>query len=83
MTRGNAEKVLGECDHVIESDVFINGQEHVYLETQTSMVVPKDAENFDVYCSTQCPDGQQREMARILGIQLNKINLKVKRVGMA
>ena len=42
--------------HVLEGEVRIGGQEHFYLETQATLVVPRgEDEEIEIYCSTQAP----------------------------
>ncbi len=72
----------GSTDHVIEGQVEIGGQEHLYLETNGCLIVPKHEDNeYEVYASTQHFFGIQAEVAKVLGVPQNRVVGKVKRVG--
>src|SRR5678815_2137616 len=52
---GDVKAAFGSCDHVIEGEVKIGGQEHFYMETHSIRVVPKGEDGeLDVYVGTQC-----------------------------
>lgn len=56
--------------------------EHFYLETQCSLVIPKREDGeFEVYASTQNPAETQHLLAHVMGIQANKVVVRVKRLG--
>jgi xanthine dehydrogenase/oxidase len=70
-------------DVVKISGAFRSGpQEHFYLETHTSLVIPSEGNtNLTVYCSTQAVDKTQMCCASATGLQAHKIVVKVKRMG--
>ena len=43
----------GSCDHVIEGEIKMGGQEHFYLEPQGSVVIPLENDEMVVISSTQ------------------------------
>ena len=46
--------VFAQCDHVVEGETRMGGQEHFYLETQAGLVIPHAEDNsMDVWSSTQ------------------------------
>ena len=58
------------------------GQEHFYLETQASLVVPgREDDEIEIYSSTQNPTETQHLVAHVLGIDSNKVTCRVKRLG--
>ncbi|XP_063923142.1 xanthine dehydrogenase-like [Zophobas morio] len=82
VVKGDVEKVFQEAPHVLEGECHIGGQEHFYLETQSVFVVPKkEDEEIEVYSATQGPTQLAETLAPVLGIQLNKIAVKTKRLG--
>lgn len=81
ISRGNVEKGFTESDHVIEGEIKISGQDHFYLETQCALAVPKEEHELEIFSSTQDPTGTQHLVSHILGIPLNRITVKVKRLG--
>ncbi|GMS92013.1 hypothetical protein PENTCL1PPCAC_14188, partial [Pristionchus entomophagus] len=66
---------------LIEGEVSIGGQEHLYMETQSSIVIPEENDEWTVYSSTQNPSDAQYLCASVLGIPASKVVVKVKRLG--
>lgn len=57
-------------------------QEHFYLETQSTLVVPSDADtNLTIYCSTQAATKTQKYSALATGTHASKVVVRVKRLG--
>ncbi|XP_014488369.1 PREDICTED: xanthine dehydrogenase isoform X2 [Dinoponera quadriceps] len=79
--KGDAEKVFAEADHVLEGEVRMGGQEHFYLETHAAIAVPRDGDELEVFCSTQHPTEIQKLIAHVLNIHINRVNVRVKRLG--
>ncbi|KAH7315284.1 hypothetical protein KP509_21G042700 [Ceratopteris richardii] len=72
----------GECDHIVEGRVRMGGQEHFYLEPNTSLVWTVDGGNeVFMVSSTQCPQKHQKYVSHVLGIPMNKVVCKTKRIG--
>ncbi|KAJ3111857.1 hypothetical protein HDU96_005283 [Phlyctochytrium bullatum] len=68
--------------HYVEGTVRMAGQEHFYLETQASLVVPKKEDNeIEIFASTQHPTETQHMVAHVLGIPSNRVLVRVKRMG--
>ncbi len=78
---GDTGNVWDDCDVIVEGRADTAGQEHLYLETQISLVIPGERENFKIYSSTQNPTAVQKMAARILGISMNNIEVEVLRLG--
>lgn len=78
---GDTNNSWVDCDVIIEGRADTAGQEHLYLETQISMVIPGERENFKIYSSTQNPTAVQKMAARILGLPMNNIEVEVLRLG--
>lgn len=81
LTRGEVERALAESDHYIEGIAECGAQEHVYLETQGTVVIPGEDEEMTVFSSTQNPTEVQAVIARVLGILSNRVTVHVKRLG--
>ncbi|CAG8551090.1 15786_t:CDS:10 [Acaulospora morrowiae] len=82
LSTGNIEKGFQESDHVFEGETRIGGQEHFYLETNASLVIPKPEDNeIEIHASTQNPTETQLVCASVLGIMANKVVCRVKRLG--
>ncbi|CAF1001889.1 unnamed protein product [Rotaria sp. Silwood1] len=82
LQRGDVEKVFLDAEHVLEDILFIGGQEHFYMETQSCMVIPSnDDQEIKLYVGIQNPSTVQELIASVLGRDVNRITCHVKRVG--
>ena len=70
-----------KCDLIIEGQVDSGGQEHLYLETQGSVAIPEECGKIKLISSTQSPTAVQRTAARVLGVEMNNIEVDVLRLG--
>jgi len=78
---GSIEKAFLESKNIIEGTLKTGAQEHWYLETQISLVVPGEENEMKVYCSTQHPSETQELVAEAIGISKNEIEVEVRRMG--
>ena len=78
---GNTAKVFDNCKYVFTGNVFSNGQEHLYLETQSAYAIPMENGNIKVISSTQGPTSVQKMVAQVLGVAMHKIEVDVIRLG--
>lgn len=74
------QSVWDSCDHIEEGTFTMGGQEHFYLECQTSLVIPTEDE-ITIWASTQNPTKTQAKVASVLGIPAHKVSSKLKRIG--
>lgn len=79
--KGDPEKAIAEAPHQFDGGMFINGQEHFYLEGQVSTAVAGEDGKIELYMSTQNPSENQRAAARILGVQRNQVMVECRRMG--
>lgn len=78
---GDAEKAFATCEYVFEGRADVNGQEHLYIETQGAYTIPTEAGGLKIYSSTQGPTAVQRCVARVTGLPMNLIEVDVTRLG--
>lgn len=78
---GDTDNAWKDCDIIVKGRADTAGQEHLYLETQVSIVIPGERENFKIYSSTQNPSSVQKTAARILGLPMNNIEVEILRLG--
>lgn len=72
----------GQCDKIIEGEVQIGGQEHFYLESQSTLVWTMDSGNeVLMISSTQAPQKHQKYVSHVLGLPMSKVVCKTKRIG--
>lgn len=79
--RGNVEAVFADCPNYLEGVICNEGQEHFYLETQSTLTIPEDNGGITVYASSQNPNEIQRMTAKVLGVSQNQITVDIKRLG--
>lgn len=79
--RGDYQAALATAKHVIAGDLHVGGQEHFYLETQASSVVPAEDGGVIVYTSTQNPTEIQKVVAEVLGVAMHKVVVDMRRMG--
>ncbi len=81
MRRGEPERELSAAAERLEGELFINGQEHFYLETQAALALPEEAGAVFVHSSTQHPAETQEVVARVLGIAKHLVTVQCLRMG--
>lgn len=78
---GNPEEIINNSKFKLEGDFFSGGQEHFYLESQSSIAYPLDDGGIEVHSSSQHSTETQHVVAHALGLPLNKVTCIVKRMG--
>ena len=68
LTRGDPDAALSASKHRLSGELFVNGQDHFYLETHVSWAVPEPDGSVQVYASTQHPSETQEVVAQVLGV---------------
>src|SRR5215471_5777962 len=81
IVRGDAQSVLATSPHRIEGELAIGGQEHFYLETQSSIAWLDESGGVMVESSTQHPSETQEIVARALGLARNRVTVECLRMG--
>jgi xanthine dehydrogenase large subunit len=79
--RGDSATALASATHRLQGKLHIGGQEHFYLETQISSVMPSEDGGMIVYCSTQNPTEVQKLVSEVLGVAMHKIVIDMRRMG--
>ena len=78
----NPNQTIPGADHFVEGVARMSGQEHFYLETQASLVVPgREDDEMEIYSSTQNPKETQQLVSEVLQIPSNRVVVRVKRLG--
>lgn len=78
---GDSDAAFLRCDHVFEGRADINGQEHLYIETQGAYTLPTENGGLKVYSSTQGPTAVQRAVCRVTGLPMHQVEVDVQRLG--
>ncbi|EJO93964.1 xanthine dehydrogenase [Ectopseudomonas mendocina DLHK] len=78
---GDSASKLANAPRRLQGTLHIGGQEHFYLETQISSVMPTEDGGMLVYTSTQNPTEVQKLVAEVLGVPMNKVVIDMRRMG--
>jgi xanthine dehydrogenase large subunit len=79
--RGDPQTTLQATPLRLKGELAVNPQDHFYLETQTSWVIPDGEGHYQVYASTQHPSETQAIVAEVLGIAWNQVVVTCPRMG--
>ena len=79
--RGDSATALARAAHRLQGSLHIGGQEHFYLETQISSVMPTEDGGMIVYCSTQNPTEVQKLVAEVLDVPMSNVVVDMRRMG--
>ena len=79
--RGDAAKAFQSAPHKIEGKIVLRGQDHFYLESQATIVYPKEDGQLEVHVSAQHPTEVQHVVTHGLGISSSECVVIVKRMG--
>lgn len=66
---------------VVSGQLRVGAQAQFYLETMCALAIPGSYNHMTVYNSTQNPNGDQRNIARALGVKVNQISVCVDQIG--
>src|SRR5687768_7417246 len=78
---GDSDAAFLKCDHVFEGRADINGQEHLYIETQGAYAIPTENGGLRIHSSTQGPTAVQRAVCRVTGLSMHDVEVDVQRLG--
>lgn len=78
---GDTTSAFENCDHVFEGRADVNGQEHLYIETQGAYALPTEGGGLKIYSSTQGPTAVQRAISKVTGLPMHRIEVEVGRLG--
>lgn len=78
---GDSAKAFAKCEHIFEGRADVNGQEHLYIETQGAYTMPTEQGGIKIYSSTQGPTAVQRAVSRVTAIPMHHLEVDVTRLG--
>ncbi len=78
---GDAATAFSTCEDVFAGRADVNGQEHLYIETQGAYSIPTEQGGLKVYSSTQGPTAVQRTISKVTGLPMHQIEVDVTRLG--
>ncbi|KAJ8045585.1 Xanthine dehydrogenase/oxidase [Holothuria leucospilota] len=79
---GDTDEGFNQSDIMIEGECHVGAQEHFYMETMASIIIPKGEDcEMEIISSTQNITETQFSVAMALGIPKNRIVCRTKRLG--
>ncbi|MEY2769793.1 MAG: Xanthine dehydrogenase molybdenum-binding subunit [Pseudomonadota bacterium] len=81
IVRGDAASAIANAPHRVKGSVRTGQQEQFYLEGQITYAVPREDGQLTLFCSTQHPDGNQREAAAALNLGTHDVEVICRRMG--
>ena len=70
-----------ESDLLIQGELFVGGQEHLYLEGQGSLAEVTEDGGIFLRTSSQNPTEAQKKVSQVLAIPFNKVTVETRRMG--
>jgi len=80
IVRGNAEKVLASCAHVVTKTFHTPYTEHAFMEPECAVALP-EGDGVLVYTAGQSIYDEQREISRMLNLPKEKVHCHSMLVG--
>ena len=81
ISSGDLAAESASADVTIEGAGNIGGQEHFYLETNCSLVIPVEDGQMEIFSSTQNPTKTQNFCAHVVGLPAAQVVCRCKRMG--
>jgi len=78
---GSTDAMWKKCEHIIEGQAEMGGQEHLYLETQGAYAFMLEDGAIKIHSATQATKHVQVGAAKVLGIPMHKIEVDTNRIG--
>ncbi|MEG0301090.1 selenium-dependent xanthine dehydrogenase [Cetobacterium sp.] len=80
LKRGDAEKAIESAKYKVTNIYTTPYTEHAYLEPESATAIPKE-DGIKIITSSQSIYDEQREIARLLGMELSKVEVESTYVG--
>lgn len=80
--QGSLDGIFAKCEHTFDGVTKLGGQEHFYLETNAALAIPHSEDgSMEVYASSQNLMENQVFVAQVLGVPMNRVNMRARRLG--
>lgn len=74
--KGDVDKAFAEADFIVEGEYRTGHHEHIYLEPQGIIAIPRDDGGFTIEGSLQCPYYVLKAITEFLGLPVEKVNVR-------
>lgn len=81
LKRGNSDEAIKNAKYVVTNTYQTPATEHAYLEPESALAIPTEDGGLHLYTSSQSVYDERREVARFLGLELEKVRVTAAYVG--
>ncbi len=81
MQRNWSPAALAASEHRLRGSMSCGAQEHFYLEGQAALAAPAEGNTIEIISSTQHPSEIQHAAAKVLGWEMERVKVQVRRMG--
>lgn len=81
LVRGDVDAALKACAYVVTQHYSVPFTEHAFMEPECAIAMPEGEDGLLIYTGGQSVYDEQREIARMLGIDAEKVHVQGKLVG--
>lgn len=81
LIRGNADEQLAASEYVVTQHYSVPINEHAFMEPECAIAMPEGENGILLYSAGQSIYDEQREVARMLGVEKENIHVQAKLVG--
>ncbi|MGK0550730.1 selenium-dependent xanthine dehydrogenase [Enterococcus faecalis] len=81
LVRGNAQEQLAASEYVVTQHYSVPINEHAFMEPECAIAMPEGETGILLYSAGQSIYDEQREVARMLGLEKEKVHVQAKLVG--
>jgi len=79
--KGDVDSGFAEADEIVEHTFNTPFMEHLFMEPECSIAVPREDGGMDIYVGSQIPFEDQRQVAEALGIPRSMVRVKGQKTG--
>lgn len=81
INKGDLKKGFKEADRIIEREYSVGHQEHIYVETQGAIAIPRDDGVMEIIGSLQCPFYVSNALKEIFNWPENRFSVRQSIIG--
>ena len=81
VAKGDVKKGFAEADAIVEHSFKTPFMEHLFMEPECSLAVPREDGGMDLYVGSQIPFDDRRQVAAALGLPLEMVRVRGQKTG--
>ena len=79
--KGDLDAGFAQSDVIVEHTFYTPFMEHLFMEPECSISVPREDGGMDVYVGSQIPYEDRRQVAEALGLKLEQVRVRGQKTG--